>query len=189
MCVPGLLLTGGASRRMGSPKAQLRLDGETLAERSARVLAAVCEPVVEVGPGHTDFPHVVEEPAGGGPVAALVAGWEAVGRPDAVIVVACDLPFVNAGLLCLLATWPGAPTAVPVAGERLQPLCARFGREAVDAARSLLIRGERSFRALLDAVPFDGVTEEEWRSVASADALTDVDTPADAQRFGIEHPR
>lgn len=174
---------------MGSPKARLRVDGETLADRGARVLAEVCDPVLEVGPGQTHLPHVREEPPGSGPVAALVAGWDAAGRPDAVLLVACDLPFVDAALLRLLAGRPGSPTAVPVAGERLQPLCARFGADAVDAARGLLARGERSFQALLDAVPFDRVTEVEWWAVASADALTDVDTPADAQRFGIEHPR
>jgi molybdopterin-guanine dinucleotide biosynthesis protein A len=174
---------------MGSPKADLRLDGETLAARTARVLASVCEPVLEVGPGHTRLPHVREEPAGGGPVAALVAGWEATGRPDSVLLLACDLPFVDEAVVRLLATWPGAPTAVPVAGERLQPLCARFGADAVDAARLLLADGERSFRALLDAIPFDRVSEAEWRRVAPANALADVDTPADAQRFGVEHPR
>jgi molybdopterin-guanine dinucleotide biosynthesis protein A len=174
---------------MGSPKADLRLDGETLAMRAARVLGSVCEPVLEVGPGHTQLMHIREEPTGGGPVAALVAGWDAARGPDAVMLVACDLPFVDQALVRLLATWPGAPTAVPVAGERLQPLCARFGAGAVDAARDLLAGGERSFRALLDAVPFDRVSEEEWRRVAPAHALADVDTPADAQRLGVEHPR
>ena len=46
--IPALLLTGGASRRMGSPKALLDVDGLPLAVRSARVLAAACDPVIEV---------------------------------------------------------------------------------------------------------------------------------------------
>jgi molybdopterin-guanine dinucleotide biosynthesis protein A len=174
---------------MGVPKADLRIDGETLAARAARVLASVCDPVVEVGPGHTQLPHVQEDPPGGGPVAALVSGWDAVGATDAVVLVACDLPFVDAGLIRLLAGRPGAPTAVPVAGERLQPLCARYGSDAVATARRLLGARERSFHALLDAVPFDRVSEEEWRQIAAARALADVDTPVDAQRFGVEHPR
>ena len=58
----GVLLTGGASRRMGTDKARLVVDGETLAARSARVLAAVCEPVIEVGPGVSGLPAVEEEP-------------------------------------------------------------------------------------------------------------------------------
>jgi len=39
----GLLLTGGASRRFGSPKAELTIDGERLADRGARLLLDVCD--------------------------------------------------------------------------------------------------------------------------------------------------
>ena len=49
--VCGLLLTGGRSRRLGADKAGLVLDGETLAHRMAARLAAVCDPVLEVGRG------------------------------------------------------------------------------------------------------------------------------------------
>jgi hypothetical protein len=49
--VGGLLLTGGASRRMGSDKALLKVDGRRLVDRAAAVLGAVAAPVIEVGPG------------------------------------------------------------------------------------------------------------------------------------------
>ncbi len=49
--VAGILLTGGASRRLGVDKASLVVDGETLAARAARVLTLVCAPVIEVGRG------------------------------------------------------------------------------------------------------------------------------------------
>jgi molybdenum cofactor guanylyltransferase len=38
--VAGVLLTGGASRRLGVDKATLPYRGETLAERAARVMRA-----------------------------------------------------------------------------------------------------------------------------------------------------
>ena len=75
----GVLLTGGASRRMGTDKARLVVNGETLAARSARVLTAVCDPVVEVGPGVSGLPAVLEEPPGAGPLVALLAGVGALG--------------------------------------------------------------------------------------------------------------
>ena len=68
--VAGLLLTGGRSRRLGTEKARLVFAGETLAQRAARVLDGVCDRVVELGPGYTSWPHIVEEPPGGGPLAA-----------------------------------------------------------------------------------------------------------------------
>ncbi|MCM3925717.1 NTP transferase domain-containing protein, partial [Frankia sp. AiPs1] len=47
--VAGLLLAAGAGRRMGRAKALVKLGGETLAGRGARMLAAGgCAPVVVV---------------------------------------------------------------------------------------------------------------------------------------------
>jgi molybdopterin-guanine dinucleotide biosynthesis protein A len=187
--LPGLLLTGGASRRMGTPKANLLLDGETLARRAGRALASVCAPVLEVGPGHTDLPAVLEEPRGGGPVAALVAGWDALDDPPAVLLVACDLPFLDVGLLRALAELPGTGPVVPVAAGRPQPTCARYDRRARDEAASRLRRGSVSFHSVLDALDVVYLDESRWGEVAGPNALVDVDTPEEAARWGVQPPR
>ena len=67
----GILLTGGRSRRMGVDKATLVLDGETLAVRAGRRLAAACAPTLEVGDGLSGLPSLREWPPGSGPLAAL----------------------------------------------------------------------------------------------------------------------
>jgi molybdenum cofactor guanylyltransferase len=187
--VSGLLLTGGRSRRLGTDKASLVLDGETLAQRAATRLAAVCDTVVEVGPGFTDRPQVSEQPRGAGPLAALAAGGDALrqlGWDGSVLLLAVDLPNVGVPLLELLRDWPGAPTAVPEAAGRLQPVCARYGAEAFLAASSLLAGGVRALHALLDVAEHDVVSERTWREVAPPDAFADVDTPEDAARLGID---
>jgi molybdopterin-guanine dinucleotide biosynthesis protein A len=189
--VSGLLLTGGRSRRLGADKANLVLEGETLARRMAARLGAVCDPVYEVGPGRTGLPWVTEQPAGSGPLAALAAGGNAVralGIPGAALLVAVDLPRVGIPLLELLRDWPGAPTAVPEAGGRLQPVCARYGPDALLAAESLVIAGVRSLHALLDVVDYDVVPEGVWRAIAPHDTFDDIDTPQDAERLGIDLP-
>lgn len=48
MKLTGIVLAAGASSRMGSPKALLRLDGETFLDRMAATLGAACEPVIVV---------------------------------------------------------------------------------------------------------------------------------------------
>src|SRR5690242_17474300 len=130
----GVLLTGGASSRMGTDKARLVVDGETLAARGARVLADVCDPVIEVGPGVSGLPAIEEEPRGGGPLVALLAGRGALGNPRAVVLLACDLPFVEPALLRLLVDRPGWGTVVPVVEGRFQYACARYGAAAFDEA-------------------------------------------------------
>jgi molybdopterin-guanine dinucleotide biosynthesis protein A len=189
--VSGLLLTGGRSRRLGADKASLVLDGQTLARRMAARLEAVCDPVYEVGPGRTGLLSVAEQPPGSGPLAALAAGGDALrarGVVGAALLVAVDLPRVGISLLELLRDWPGAPTAVPEAGGRLQLVCARYGPESMVAAESLVIGGVRALHALLDVTEYDVVPEVAWRAVADADTFDDVDTPEDAARLGIDLP-
>src|SRR5207302_2202491 len=114
--VAALLLTGGASSRMGTDKAVLVVDGERLCDRAARLLRAVADPVSEVGPGHTDLARVDEGPERRGPLAALAAGAAALPAGMPAIVLAVDMPAVNHALLHALADHPSAATVVPVDG-------------------------------------------------------------------------
>jgi len=182
--VAGVLLTGGASRRMGSDKAGLVVNGESLAVRSARVLSAVCDPVIEVGPSVSGLPAVLEDPPGAGPLVALLAGVGALGNPRTVVLLACDLPFIEPAFLNLLRAWPGTGTVIPVVNDRYQYACARYGASALDAARLALQSGDASLRALAGP-DSEYLTEAEWGDVASAGAFADVDTPDDLRRLGL----
>lgn len=186
-----ILLTGGRSRRLGADKASLVLDGETLARRAAHRLGAVCDPVVEIGDGVSGLPAVREEPVGAGPLAALAAGgaWLAArGHRGSTVLLAVDLPLVDDAFLRWLRDRAGAPTTVLRVDGRLQPVCARYGPDALLAAGSLVAGGVRALRELFDVVDHDVVDEGEWGVIASPEMFLDVDTPADAERLGITLP-
>lgn len=182
----GILLTGGRSRRMGRDKASLPVGGATLAERTAAILSRRCSPAVEVGPGHSGLRSVTEDRPGEGPLAAVVAGWVALqdeGWRGPVVVVATDLPMLTDRFVTWIAGRPGDRSVVPVASGRVQPLCARYSPADLDLARSLVLGGHRSMRALIDAADAERVGEQEWGEAAGgADVLADVDTPADLRR-------
>jgi len=189
----GLLLTGGSSRRMGRDKAELVVAGERLADRSARALAAVCDPVLEVGPGRSSLDAVDDASGAGavrsGPLTALVTGAAALRErafAGPIVLLGVDLPFVSEPLLRLVADHPSTDTVVPVAGGRRQSCCARYAPDALATAAELVDRGERALHALLSAVPVVEIGEQEWRSVAPADALADLDTPEDLVRYRVD---
>lgn len=191
MHVAGLLFTGGASRRLGVPKATLRRNGERLVDRGVRLLGSVCTTVLEIGPGYASGRSTLESPPGAGPLAALAAGMTALdveGHLDPVIALAVDLPFVDVPLLTWLADHPSQSTIVPIVDGAPQTLCARYAPEAAAVAIDLLAAGERSLRSLLAAIPVVEVGEDEWGSVVDASCFADVDTVDDMARAGLEPP-
>lgn len=188
--IAGLLLTGGASTRMGVDKASLALaGGGTPASRVAEALVAHTAPTVQVGRRSVELPWVADRWPGEGPLAAVASGLQALassGHHGPVVVVACDLPLLTPAVVSLVANWPGDSTVVPVVDGRAQPLCARYGPEALAAVPRLVAAGSRSMRALLDAVAVDWLTAEQWAAVADAAAFADVDRPEDLRRLGLQ---
>jgi len=183
----GMLLTGGASRRLGTDKASVTIRGVTLAAAAGRLLSSVAAPAIEVGDGVSGLASVRETPPGDGPLAAVAAGFAALhasGYDGAALVLATDLPDVTVALLELLAGWPGGAAAVvPIADGHRQTLCARYPAHAGSLATTLLARGERSMQALLRELEVVDVHPEQWTTAAPAGAFFDVDTPADLDRL------
>lgn len=125
----GVVLAGGASRRMGTAKALLDFEGRPLIERPLAALAdAGLEAVVVAKPDshlpslEVEIWHEAPEPRH--PLCGIVTALaRARGRP--VVVLACDLPFVSAAVATLLTRREG-PVVVPRIEGRLQPLVARY---------------------------------------------------------------
>jgi molybdopterin-guanine dinucleotide biosynthesis protein A len=187
----GLLLTGGASTRLGVSKAELRRGGERLADRAARLLREVSDPVLEVGPGVTSLPAVREDPPGAGPLAAVVAGADALtarGHSGPVLVLAVDLPFVDAAALRWLADHPARGTVVPTVGGAPQTLCGRYDPAALVVAATLRAEGAAAMRALLERIDVTYADEGDWGRVVDALVFSDVDTPDAVARAGLEWP-
>ena len=191
MSIAGIVLTGGASRRLGVDKATLVLDGETLAGRAARFLTARCDRVLEVGPGVTELHAVRESPPGAGPLAALAAGTAilaATGAITSAVLLACDLPWVESVLDALVAVRlddePSTVAVVPLDGDgRRQYVCARYGPSALLRATTLVAAGERSLRGLVESFPSDVIMEIVG---FAAGAFADIDGPDDARAAGID---
>jgi molybdenum cofactor guanylyltransferase len=189
MGAAGLLLTGGASRRLGQDKGALVVagDGESLAHRTARLLSEVAAPVLEVGPGRSGLPAVREDPPGAGPLVALAAGarWlRAEGWTGPAVVLATDLPLLTREFLEWLAAYPTNRSVIPVVDGNPQTLCARYAQPDLDAAVELAGRGGRALRDLLAGMDALLVGPALWQQAAGpADVLLDIDTPGDLARL------
>jgi molybdenum cofactor guanylyltransferase len=173
----GLLLTGGASRRLGRDKATLPIGTTTLGAHLASLLEAHVAPVIEIGPGVTTLAAVREDPPGSGPLAAVTAGARALGVAGyrgSVIVLACDLPLLTDAVIAMLVEAPGEQSVVPVVEEMAQPLCARWSADDLDIACAIERDGARSMRALLVATTPHLLAEGSWPTGVTPEAFADV---------------
>lgn len=185
-----VVLAGGAARRMGgAPKPSLPVGGVSMLTRVLGAVAAAW-PRVVVGPLElvASLPRRVsmttEHPAGGGPVAAMVAGLGLLGRsPDTVevAVLAADLPFLGPGTIDALrqaADRPGLDGAVLVDDDgRPQWLCGVWRLGALRAALPSEPAG-LGMRQLLGGLAFAEVAE----AVEGPPAWFDCDTDEDLRQ-------
>ena len=116
----GVILAAGASRRMGTSKALLRIGEETFAGRMTRLLSAVCEPVIVVQ-GNAPLPvegAVLTNPAPErGMLSSLQCGLRAVpAEAEGVLFTPVDYAAVKAETIRKLAgaiRESGADVAIP----------------------------------------------------------------------------
>lgn len=167
----GLVLAGGRSRRMGTEKALLLLDGERLVDRAVRTLGECCsEVLVASGDGErleVDAAQVADAEPDAGPLAGLVAGLAAA-RTPLLAVVAVDAPFVDVPVLQRCQQRVGAAAAcAPRVDGVLQPLHAVWSVTALPAARASLQEGAGSPRRLLGRLATVVLEPADWAAVSA----------------------
>ncbi|MCR4419864.1 MAG: molybdenum cofactor guanylyltransferase [Clostridia bacterium] len=177
---------------MGQPKALLRLGGNTIIERVVGVAAGVCREVLLVSnePGayaRLGLPVVTDRFLGRGPLAGIHAGLLAA-TWDRSLVLACDLPFLEAPLLRgLLEASCGFDVAVPVVRGYPEPLVGVYSRDCLPAVEEVLSLSERPkvtdffSRVRVCYVPEAEVAK--WTDVRKA--FFNINTPADLARAGL----
>jgi molybdopterin-guanine dinucleotide biosynthesis protein A len=163
---------------MGRDKALVEVDGVPMATRVAAVLdAAGCHPVVAVGGdaaahARLGLPAVPDRWPGEGPLGAVVTVLGAL-HPDvdAVVVAACDLPWLD-GLVARFVAAAGSADAVVAHSDRLEPLCAVWARRAHRPLERLVLEGERAVHRALESLRVVTVQVD-------ASAVANVNSPAD----------
>jgi molybdopterin-guanine dinucleotide biosynthesis protein A len=184
--VAGVVLTGGASARMGRDKTHLAVGGVAGAVRAACLLDSIVGDVILVGgepPPDAPGRRVADPP---GPACALrgfVGGLDAA-RAERVLVLATDLPFVPVDLLLALVAWPAAQAVVPRGPRGPEPLCALYEREpALRVARAQLETGQLALQGLFGALRTAFVEGDPLAVLDPAGrALTNLNTPEDLAR-------
>ena len=184
--MPAAVLAGGASKRMGRPKAALPWGAGNLLEFQTGRLAALFREVIVVAKEPPDFPvgpaRVVLDTSTD--YAAMYGLVSALAEAeDRMFVLAVDLPALTHDVVHAIATRglkTPAAALVPEADGRLQPLAAVWRRSALRFASNRIARGKLSLSALFDEVGGEIFPESEWRALdPSGNSFANINTLAD----------
>ena len=184
MKISGLILAGGKSSRMGAHKGGLTLDGMTFTDIIASELMKItpdllfsCVESTENAPHNCTKVYDIYENCG--PMGGLHAALKKCDA-DALIVSACDTPFVRAEVYQLLLDNLGDHDGIVAVSEgRQHPLTAVYRKKMADIFEKYLKEGNyRLMRALdeADTVYFDLPSD-------MANMVKNINTPEDYEKI------
>lgn len=187
--VTGVILAGGASRRMGSNKSLLDVGGEPMIQRIYRTMEEIFADVIIV----TNEPElyrflpcrtVHDLWPGSGTMVGIHAGLAACDATDA-FVVGCDMPFLQPALIRhLVSLKDDSDVVVPRTPDGLQPLHALYRRSSLKVIERYLQDGDLSMMHLLGELRTRQVIAGEMESMDhSFSSFINVNTPEEYDRL------
>lgn len=184
------ILAGGKARRFGGrDKSRLVIEGRSIIVRQMEVLQRVAHDIFIVGPradlyAELGLPVYADLLPGYGALGGLYTALE-VARGDVVLAVACDLPFLDAGLLHRLVDRSAGHDGAWIATARgPEPVLACYRRDARARVLDRLRRGALKAADLGGALDLAVVTAEEVTEFGPIDRLlANVNTPEDFARI------
>jgi molybdopterin-guanine dinucleotide biosynthesis protein A len=187
--IGGIVLCGGRSIRMGTPKALLRFGDETMLQRVVRILGTVVSPIVVVAASQQELPGLPasvvvtrDEHEDRGPLEGLRAGLK--GLPDGVeiaYVTSCDVPLLVPRFVTRMVELLGDhDIAVMEIDGFAHPLSAVYRRSTLPHVEALLDADRRRMIFLFDAVKTRRVQTSEMTPVdPELLTLRNLNTPKD----------
>ena len=177
-----VILTGGASRRMGRDKALLPIGGRTMLQYLIDKYSASLGPVaVSVNtPGRFPFEgaiELVDRYPGMGPLNGIVSAFEET-EAESIFMTGTDLPFGEPKLVKRLYELMGdAEACIMRRGEKgFEPLFAIYRRSCGEKAAACLAGGRKSIIGLLESVNVRYVEPEELSDFELGRILMNVNT-------------
>jgi molybdenum cofactor guanylyltransferase len=191
MVEAGIVLCGGKSTRMGSPKALLPFGPETMLQRVVRLLGSVVSPLVVVAAADQELPALPpavivtrDEREARGPLEGLRAGLKALpAGVDVAYVTSCDVPLLVPNFVRqMLDLAREYDVAVMEIDGFTHPLSAVYRRATLPIIEDLLAHDRLRPVFLFDAVKTRRVRPEEMTADLELRTLRNLNTRDDYER-------
>lgn len=178
-----IVLAGGRSRRMGTDKSMLPVDGRPMIEHICRQLRGTFTRVLISANDTAKFSFlgldvVADRVPDQGPLMAVASALDA-SQSDLNLIVSCDVPRIKLAVVRrMLAEADGADLVVPITSDgKEQPLFAVYRKSALRHMDRALALGARRVRDIYD------LCRVRFLELDDADWFANLNTMADYERF------
>ncbi len=176
------VMAGGKSRRMGTNKLSLRINGISLLERTAAKCAAAFDEVKLVAPGvdglsDLGYPVVLDSSQASGPMAGVIAALENCSA-ESCFVTAADLLDLSADVIALLVSqYRGQQYFGLQEQAGIQPLCGIYHKSALGLLHARAGKGQFGMIDALNEMDIDAVAlpKGQWRNINCPEDLAAVE--------------
>ncbi|MBM7865535.1 NTP transferase domain-containing protein [Heliobacterium gestii] len=191
-----IILSGGRNSRMGRNKAFVNVNGKAIIAQIIETLRPVAAEIIVVTNCPDEYRHLGVSLTGDiianqGPLSGIHAGLSASNHRNN-LVVACDMPFVEAPLAqALLELAPGYDVVVPQWRDYLQPLFAVYAKTCIAPIEACLRGDIRKIIAFYPQVRVRYAGEPLLRQWGDPERIFfNVNTPADlAAASAMDSPK
>jgi molybdenum cofactor guanylyltransferase len=186
--VTGVILAGGKSRRMGADKRFVTVGGASLLDRCLSVMSEQFSEVLIITaqdsaplsrPGYAVHRDVIPDC---GSLGGLYTGLAKASQAR-VFVVACDMPFLNAGMIrWFLSRDLEADIVIGRVAGGLQPMHAVYGKNAMPYLERMARVGHLKIQDIVSepSLKITIVDSSEWQHLdPESQSFRNVNTPAD----------
>ena len=181
------ILAGGKSRRMGKPKALLKIEDLPIINRVTKVASQVArELIIVVSENQSSFDAiqariVVDQTPEKGPLMAIFTALQSVSNSHCLIL-ACDLPLIKAEVLIEMSQKLGShDVIVPLTDNGFEPLCAIYAQSCLPVIASKINQNQLSVHRLFSELNIYSFTE--WRDIdPTGNIFLNMNTPNDYQK-------
>lgn len=185
--ISGAVLAGGKSSRIGTDKALLKLDGQTLIERAVSTLRPYTgDPIIITNASDkykflnlSVYSDIIADT---GPLGGILTALEKSNTTHC-LVLACDLPFVSGELIKILCN-QGLVHDISVvdAGFGVEPLCAVYSKRCISPIRKQLDLGQYRVTNFYHYVDVKVIYLEQLNKIFTQETLLNINTPKDLEK-------
>jgi molybdopterin-guanine dinucleotide biosynthesis protein A len=166
MQITAIILAGGQSKRMGTDKALLELDGVSLLQNTINLCESISDSILisSNNPKHNKFgwPVISDEIKNCGPLGGIFTCLKK-SKTDWNVVISVDAAFVKVEFLqFILAEISDVEAIVPFSDRGKEPLIALYNKTVLSAMNKKIDQGDFKMHGLLETINTKYVDAGKW---------------------------